>query len=119
MTPGAAKNRLYLKEAHRTWGAKGEAFTGHLGFSFVGLLSLCMLIVPSLLWARSRPLGYGPSGENRILAALEKAGQAGATLPVLAFLLLGIYGRVIWLILCALVLGVGHIGTRWQHRKAL
>lgn len=44
---------------------------------------------------------------------------AGATLPVLAFLLLGIYGRVIWLILCALVSGVGHIGTRWQHRKAL
>ena len=30
---------------------------------------------------------------------------AGATLPVLAFLLLGIYGRVIWLILCALVSG--------------
>lgn len=56
---------------------------GHLGFSFVGLLWLCILIVPNLLWARSRPLGYDPSGENRILAALEKAGQAGVVCTVL------------------------------------
>jgi len=33
-----------------------------------------------------------------------------ATLPVLAFLLLGVYGKVIWLILSAIILGIGHIG---------
>lgn len=42
---------------------------------------------------------------------------AGATLPVVAFLLLGIYGRVIWMLLAALVLGVGHIGIHIQHRN--
>lgn len=41
---------------------------------------------------------------------------AGATLPVFAFILLGIYGRVIWLILSAMLLGVGHIGIHALHR---
>lgn len=44
---------------------------------------------------------------------------AGATLPVLAFFLLGVYGRVGLMMLAALVLGVGHIGNHWQHRKEL
>lgn len=44
---------------------------------------------------------------------------AGATLPVLAFLLLGIYGKVIWMILAVLVLGIGHIGIHLQHRKEM
>ena len=42
---------------------------------------------------------------------------AGATLPVLALLLLGIYGKLIWLILSAIILGIGHIGIHWTHRK--
>lgn len=40
---------------------------------------------------------------------------AGATLPVLAFLLLGVYGKVIWMIISAVILGVGHIGIHFQH----
>lgn len=44
---------------------------------------------------------------------------AGATLPVLAFFLLGIYGRVIWMLLSAVFLGIGHIGIHLQHRKEL
>ena len=44
---------------------------------------------------------------------------AGATLPVISFLLLGIYGKVIWLILAAIILGVGHIGIHVQHSKEL
>jgi hypothetical protein len=42
-----------------------------------------------------------------------------ASLPVLAFLLLGIYGKVIWLILSAIVIGVGHIGIHIQHAKKM
>lgn len=42
---------------------------------------------------------------------------AGATLPVMAFLLLGIYGRVLWMILGTIVLGTGHIGIHLQHLK--
>ncbi|ALC88913.1 hypothetical protein AM500_03185 [Bacillus sp. FJAT-18017] len=42
-----------------------------------------------------------------------------ASLPVLAFLLLGIYGKVLWLIVSAIVIGIGHIGIHIQHYKAL
>lgn len=43
----------------------------------------------------------------------------GASLPVMAFLLLGIYGKVIWLIVSVIVLGIGHIGIHIQHLKAI
>lgn len=151
---------------------------GHLGFSYIGLLWLAMLFIPNLYWVKRQPAGYTPAGENQLLAALERVGEAGvtccallfsdfnlrplsprslwlalsfilmvayecwwvryfrsgrtlqdfyrpllgipvagATLPVLAFLALGIYGRVIWMVLAALVLGVGHIGIHLQHRR--
>ena len=44
---------------------------------------------------------------------------AGATLPVISFILLGIYGKVIWLIIAATILGVGHIGIHVQHSKVI
>lgn len=44
---------------------------------------------------------------------------AGATLPVAAFFLLGLYGRVIWMLLSAAILGVGHIGVHLQHKRKL
>lgn len=42
---------------------------------------------------------------------------AGATLPIFAFLLLGIYGKVIWLIISTIILGIGHIGIHLNHLK--
>lgn len=42
---------------------------------------------------------------------------AGATLPVLAFFCLGIYGKVIWMIIAVVILGIGHIGIHLQHYK--
>ncbi len=41
----------------------------------------------------------------------------GAVLPVAAFLLLGVYGKVIWMILAAVILGIGHIGIHLQHYR--
>lgn len=43
---------------------------------------------------------------------------AGATLPVVAFFLLGVYGRVIWMLIAAVILGIGHIGIHIQHGRA-
>lgn len=42
---------------------------------------------------------------------------AGATLPVISFFLLGIYGKVIWLSAATILLGIGHIGIHLQHSK--
>lgn len=42
-----------------------------------------------------------------------------ASLPIFAFLLLGIYGKVIWLILSVVLLGIGHIGIHAGHIRTL
>jgi hypothetical protein len=42
---------------------------------------------------------------------------AGATLLVLAFFLLGVYGKVIWLMISVVILGIGHIGIHVKHKK--
>ncbi|MDE5670953.1 MAG: hypothetical protein K2I14_05790 [Eubacterium sp.] len=42
---------------------------------------------------------------------------AGATLPVIAFLLLGIYGKNIALVLAVIILGIGHIGIHINHKR--
>jgi hypothetical protein len=44
---------------------------------------------------------------------------AGATLPVLAFLLLAIYGKNIILGIAVVVLGIGHIGIHLMHRREI
>ena len=154
--------------------------SGHLGFSYVGLVFLMMLFVPNLIWKKRQPQGYSAENENRILALLERAGEAlttccvlifsdfnlrawsnwswwllaaavlmvmyeiwwvryfrserrladfyssllgipvaGATLPVLAFILLGIYGKVIWMLIASVILGVGHIGIHLRHRREI
>ena len=42
---------------------------------------------------------------------------AGATLPVIAFFLLGVYGKNIPLMISTIVLGIGHIGIHLNHKK--
>lgn len=151
---------------------------GHLGFSYVGLVFLFMLMIPNLIWTKKQPQGYSAENENKILSVLERIGEvlttgcallfsdfnlkavslwslwlaaafvlmvmyeiwwvryfkserkladfyssflgipvAGATLPVMAFFLLGIYGKVIWMLIAGVILGIGHIGIHLQHRK--
>lgn len=153
---------------------------GHLGFSYMGLIFLLMLIIPNLIWTKKQPQGYSAENENKLLVLLERVGEvlttccvlifsdfnlqgvskwsmwlaaafalmvmyeiwwvryfksqrkladfyssflgvpvAGATLPVAAFFLLGIYGKVIWMMIASIVLGIGHIGIHLQHRKEI
>lgn len=44
---------------------------------------------------------------------------AGASLPVLAFIMLGVYGENIILIISTIILGIGHIGIHLNHRKEI
>ena len=44
---------------------------------------------------------------------------AGATLPVLAFLLLAVYGKNIVLGVTVIILGIGHIGIHLMHRREI
>lgn len=42
---------------------------------------------------------------------------AGATLPVMAFFLLGVYGKNLPMLVAVTILGIGHIGIHLGHRK--
>lgn len=44
---------------------------------------------------------------------------AGATLPVAAFFLLGIYGCNAFLLTAVIILGIGHIGIHLQHKNEI
>ena len=44
---------------------------------------------------------------------------AGATLPVIAFFLLGIYGKNLPLLIATVILGIGHIGIHYNHRREI
>lgn len=42
-----------------------------------------------------------------------------AVLPVIAFFLLGIYGKVIWMLIATGLLGIGHISIHFHHRRSV
>jgi len=151
---------------------------GHLGFSYVGLIYLLMLIIPNTIWALGKPEKFDTKNENKIFLAFERIGQIlctatllffndydpkeftlwtfwlffsfafmilyeiywiryfrssrtkydfyrnliaipvpGAILPVVAFFLLGIYGKVIWLVISSIIFGIGHIGIHINKSK--
>ncbi len=74
----------------------------HFGFSYVGLVFLLMLFVPNLIWAKHQPRGYDQyaKNENKILLALERAGEVLVTALVLIFSDFNVQGlepRLIWL----------------------
>ena len=153
----------------------------HFGFSYVGLVYLLMLMTPNMIWTKYKPADYEKyaANENKILLALERAGEVlvscavlvfrdfniklspwivwlaasfvlmilyeiywiryfrsektmrdfygsllgipvpGASLPVLAFLLLAVYGKNIILGASVVILGIGHIGIHLMHKKEI
>lgn len=44
---------------------------------------------------------------------------AGATLPVIAFFMLGMYGKVGCMLIATFILGIGHIGIHLQHKNSI
>jgi hypothetical protein len=80
-------------------------------FLLVGFL---LLVLYEIYWIR-----YFKSNKTMkdMYSSILGIPVAGATLPVLSFLLLGIYGKNIFLIVSIIILGIGHIGIHLNHRK--
>ena len=79
----------------------------------LGLSFLCMVLY-ELFWVR-----YFKSEKTMKDFYCRFCGfpVAGATLPVIAFTLLGIYGGNMLMLIGSIILGVGHIGIHLQHRR--
>ena len=85
-------------------------------WSIILLFSFLLMVLYEIYWIR-----YFRSKKTMkdMYSSLLGVPVAGATLPVFAFLLLGIYGRNIFLIIATVILGIGHIGIHLNHRKEI
>lgn len=89
---------------------------GWSNWSWWLIIAVCSMILYEIWWIR---YFRGQRTMMDFYSSLLGIPVAGATLPVVAFFMLGIYGKVIWMITAAVLLGIGHIGIHLQHRKAL
>lgn len=80
------------------------------------LCSFLFMIFYELYWIR-----YFKSDRRMcdMYSSFLKIPVAGATLPIIAFLLLGIYGKNIFLILATILLGIGYIGIHLSLLKKI
>ena len=80
------------------------------------LVSFILMILYEICWVRYFTNAYTEENFYRSFYGIP---VPLATLPVIAFLLLGIYGKVIWLIGSTIIIGIGHIGIHLQHLKKM
>lgn len=80
------------------------------------IATMVLMMVYLLWWVRYFTTGQTLNGFYRSLLGIP---VPGAVLPVAAFFLLGIYGKVIWMLISAVILGIGHIGIHIQHKREL
>ncbi len=80
------------------------------------LVSFLLMILYEVYWVR-----YFKSEKTMadMYSSILGIPVAGATLPVAAFFLLGIYGRNIPLIISVIILGIGHIGIHLAHKNEI
>lgn len=59
----------------------------NFGFSYVGLIYLILLMLPNLLWTKNQPKNYAKYAlkENRLLLAMERAGEVTVSCLALIF----------------------------------
>ena len=89
-----------------------------VNFSFNVVLAIAFLsmIVYELYWIR---YFKSPKTMNDMYGNFLFIPLPGATLPVLAFLILGVYANNILLIISAVILGIGHIGIHFSHKQEI
>ena len=85
-------------------------------WNIILLVAFVLMILYEIYWIR-----YFKSNKTMkdMYSSLLGIPVAGATLPVIAFLLLGVYGKNIFLIVATVILGIGHIGIHLNHKKEI
>ena len=78
------------------------------------VVSFALMVLYEIYWVR-----YFRSEKTMkdFYSGILKVPVAGATLPVAAFFLLGIYGSNVLMLISTVILGIGHIGIHLGHAK--
>lgn len=87
---------------------------GISAWSLILLAAFVFMVLYEIYWIR-----YFRSEKTMadMYSSLLGIPVAGASLPVIAFFLLGVYGKSVLLIVSVIILGVGHIGIHLNHRN--
>ena len=80
---------------------------------FLVLAGVCMALYEGF-WLR---YFWGGHTLKDFYGSFLRIPVAGATLPVLAAVCLGLYGKSLWFLLATVILGAGHVGIHLEHRK--
>lgn len=83
-------------------------------WTIILLVAFIIMILYEIYWIR-----YFKSNKTMkdMYSSLLGVPVAGATFPVIAFLLLSIYGKNLFLFISVIILGIGHIGIHLNHKK--
>ena len=78
------------------------------------IAAFALMVLYEIFWIR-----YFRSGKTMqdFYSSILGIPVAGASLPVIAVLLLAVYGKNPFLFAAGIILGIGHIGIHLQHRR--
>lgn len=85
-------------------------------WSIILLIAFLLMILYEIYWIRYFKSKKRMEDQYSSILGIP---VAGATIPVLSFLLLGIYGKNIFLIVSTIMLGIGHVGIHLNHSKEI
>ncbi|EHI99260.1 hypothetical protein CDLVIII_2658 [Clostridium sp. DL-VIII] len=80
------------------------------------IVSFLLMVLYEICWIR---YFHNKHTEENFYSSFFHIPIPLASLSVTAFLLLGIYGKVIFLIISTIILGIGHMGIHIQHLKGI
>ena len=80
------------------------------------VLSFLLMLLYEMFWIRYFRSGRTMGDFYRTFFGFP---VAGASLPVAAFFLLGVYGRNVLMLLSTVILGIGHIGIHLAHAREI
>lgn len=85
-------------------------------WSLILAIAFILMFIYELYWIR---YFRGSHSMKDMYSSFWAIPLPGATLPVLAIFLLGIYANNVFLIISAVILAIGHIGIHYNHRRQL
>lgn len=90
-------------------------FTGiKFSWSLILLIAFILMVLYELYWIRYFRSNHTMKDMCNSFCMIP---LPGATLPVFAFILLGIYANNLFFVISAIILGIGHIGIHFNHKK--
>lgn len=88
----------------------------NFSFNIIFLIAFLLMVIYEIYWIRyfRSPKTMNDMYDNFLFIPLP-----GATLPVIAFFLLGVCANNVFLVMSSIILGIGHIGIHLGHKREI